>query len=302
MTEEFYKKHRPQSFDEIVGNEDTVEALQAFVKNGEIPHTILFTGPSGCGKTTLARILRNEMECLDSDFADMDNSTFRGIDTIRQIQATMKLKAHGDCRVWLLDEFHQMSKDGQHAALKMLEDTPPHVYFFLCTTNPEKLLPTIRTRCTRLKVKHLDESELKQVVERVAKLEGLKMPADVLSRIVDLAEGSSRSALVSLYKIARISRKKMLKVLTEDDESSEVRELCQALYKKKPWRVVAKILKSIEDRPEDVRLKVLGYMRAILLNKGDPHCCTVIELFETPLYAGGGKALLAKSCFDAVSE
>jgi len=73
----------------------------------------------------------------------------------------------GSCRVWLLDEIHQLSRDGQHAALKIWEDTPDHVYFFLCTTDPQKLLPTIRTRCCEMPVRHLTEKEIAYIQEEM---------------------------------------------------------------------------------------------------------------------------------------
>ena len=158
---ELYKRFRPKSLDAVVGNGGTVAALQKFLKKGNLPHTILFKGPSGCGKTTLARILAKELGCGVLDLREYNSADFRGIDTIRDISRIMtNAPAAGNCRVFILDEAHQLSKDAQNAALKILEDTPKHVYFFICTTDPQKLIATIRSRCTEMPVDLLKLDEM----------------------------------------------------------------------------------------------------------------------------------------------
>src|SRR5690606_3369465 len=110
---------------------------------GDIPHAMLFTGPSGCGKTTLARILRVKLRCSDNDFQEINAADFRGIDSIRSMrQQVGAAPLGGDSRIWLIDEAHSMTADAQNAFLKLLEDTPRHVYFFLATTDPQKLKKT----------------------------------------------------------------------------------------------------------------------------------------------------------------
>ncbi len=129
---ELYKKHRPKEFKKMVGNVSTVQTLVNMIKRDTLPHTILFHGPSGCGKTTLARILKNQLDCSDVDFKELNCSDHRGVDTIREITRTMNMApTGGKVRIWLLDEVHQMTKDAQNAALKIFEDTPNHVYFLL---------------------------------------------------------------------------------------------------------------------------------------------------------------------------
>ena len=137
---ELYKKHRPKTLARVVGNKSTVEALRSMLEARTLPHTLLFHGPSGTGKTTLARIVKNELGCLPTDFHEHNSSDFRGIDFIRELRSKVNLAAAGPCRVWIIDECHQLTRDAQNAALKILEDTPSHVYFFLCTTDPQKLI------------------------------------------------------------------------------------------------------------------------------------------------------------------
>ncbi len=172
MREELYKKYRPKTLAGVVGNETTVNLLRNMLEKGTIPHTILLQGASGCGKTTLARILQRSLECSEIDFIELNCSDFRGVDTIRDIAKQMHFSpTGGKCRIWLLDEVHQMTKDAQNAALKILEDTPSHVYFLLCTTDPQKLISTIRNRCCQLSVEHLSEASLRMLIDRVLKKE-----------------------------------------------------------------------------------------------------------------------------------
>ena len=99
---ELYKKHRPASFDNVIGQDEAVRSLSEFVKNNKIPHAILFTGPSGVGKTTLARILKDHLGCGDPDFQEINTADFRGIDTVREIRQRMGLAPmFGKSRVWL---------------------------------------------------------------------------------------------------------------------------------------------------------------------------------------------------------
>ena len=197
-------KYRPKNFSEFVGNPGTVEALETVLAKpkNEIPHAFLFCGPSGCGKTTLARIVKNELGCSNEDFIEIDSGDFRGIDTIRDIRQNMVFRPlSGGIRVWLLDECHQLSKDAQNAFLKALEDTPEHVYFLLATTEPEKLLKTIRTRCARFDVHPLSERMMVRHLRKITEKEGKKVPNEVLSQIASDSLGSVRQALVILDKI-----------------------------------------------------------------------------------------------------
>jgi len=159
---ELYKKHRPTDFDEMVGQDNSVKRLKVKIDNDELPHFILFTGPTGCGKTTLARIVRRKLHCSRHDFIE---GAPRKIEDVRLIkrrvnQAPMK----GNCRVWLIDECHKLTSDAQDEFLKMLEDTPSHVYFLFTTTDPQKLKATIKNRATQVTVKPLSDSDLNKLL------------------------------------------------------------------------------------------------------------------------------------------
>lgn len=301
MTKELYKVHRPRTLEKVIGAEQTCQALRNMLDKGTLPHTLLFTGPSGCGKTTLARILKTELQCHEMDFRELNCSDFRGIDTIREIARQMHLApTGGKCRIWLLDEVHQLSKDGQNAALKILEDTPAHVYFFLCTTDPQKLLKTILTRCTEMPVRALSYPEIEGLVQKVCKREKIELTKDVLDELVGSANGSARTALVLLDKIANLKADQQVEALQQKlKEENEAIELCRLLMKKADWSQVAKCIKGLTAEPESVRRAVLGYAASVLLNKNDWQAFTILQAFDGHFY-DTGKPGLVRACYDAI--
>jgi DNA polymerase-3 subunit gamma/tau len=235
------------------------------------------------------------------DFKELNCSDFRGIDTIRDIARLMNLApTGGKVRIWLLDEVHQLSKDGQNAALKMLEDTPSHVYFFLCTTDPQKLLKTIQTRCCEMPVRLLTHKELGLLIKRVMKREKKELSEEVVEEIITSAQGSARTTLVLLDKILNLKEEEQIEAIQSKlAEENEAIELCRALIKKESWKKVAGILKNLKADPEAVRHSVLGYSRAVLLNKGDHRTYHVLSCFRDNFYDSKAAGLVA-ACFEAV--
>lgn len=299
---EFYKKHRPQSLGRMIGCEATAKALASMIEKKTLPHAILLTGPSGCGKTTIARIIKDELGCHDTDFKEMNSASFRGIDTIREIQRNMNLHpTGGPVRVWLLDEVHKLSNDAQNAALKMLEDTPDHVYFLLCTTDPSKVIKAIQTRCTDMPVRSLTENELKELIRRVAKKEKIELDAATEDELANSAMGSARTALVLLGKIAHLDPAERVEAIKAKlAEESVAYDLCKAVMGKVSWGKIAGILKNLKDDPEGTRRSVLGYARSCLLSKADWSAYNVIASFREPFFdTGTAPALLAAACYEA---
>lgn len=299
---ELYKKYRPRDLRGVIGAENTVAALENMLSRGTLPHTLLFQGPSGCGKTTLARILKNRLECHDLDWKEMNCSDVRGVDSVRDIARLMHLSpTGGPCRIWLLDEVHQWTKDSQHAALKMLEDTPGHVYFLLCTTDPQKLLPTILTRCCEMPVRDLTYEELTLLVNRICRREKVELDEETLEEIVSSAQGSARTALVLLDKVLNLEEGERIAAVQQHlAEQNEAIDLCRALLNKKPdWRHITKILKDLKGEPESIRWAVLGYARSVLLSHKSTQAYTVIRAFEDNFYDSKA-AGLARASFEAV--
>lgn len=297
---EWYKKYRPKGLGQVRGCPTTTAALEKMLAAATLPHTLLLSGPSGCGKTTLARILKEELGCHDLDYKEVNSAAFRGIDSIRDVQRQMNLAPMaGKCRIWFFDELHLWLVPTQTAALKMLEDTPAHVYFFLATTDPGRLIKPVLTRCTEMPVRALGREDLTALVARVAKKEGVDLAEDVAQDLIDRAGGSARTALVLLEKIASLppeARATALEAAAE--EENEAIALCRALIAKKPWPAVAGILKNLKGEPETVRWSVMGYARSVLLNKADFQAYHVLTCFEANFYDSKENGLV-RAAFEA---
>lgn len=300
---EFYKKHRPQSFDEVVGNESTITAMRGLLDTGTFPHAVMLHGPSGCGKTTLGRIIKAELGCGDADYVEMDSGSFRGIDTVRDIRDQMSLAPlNGRCRVWLIDECHKMTNDAQNAFLKSLEDTPSHVYFILCTTDPQKMIRAVQTRCMQFSVELLTPSQVgKGLLTPVCKKEKLNIPQGILKQIARGCEGSARTALVALQQVSVIESEEEMDaainaILVTEETSANLANLVL----KKNWKEAAVFLKAFQGDAESQRRGILGYLQAVLLNSGRKDVWDAMTCFEKPYY-DTGKAGLTMSVFEACS-
>ena len=296
---ELYRKYRPESLDDMVGNEKTIKELE----NGS--HVFLMTGPAGCGKTTLARIMAKKVNAGPLSIHEINSAENRGIDTAREIMEQMRFNpSDGDSIVWILDEMHMITSAGQNALLKALEDTPEHCYFFLCTTNPEKLIAPLKTRCSIINVVPLKDEEMIYLLKRTARAEKIKIDSEVYERICEIAQGGSRKALKLLAKVLYLdSDEERLEVLKNEDssESKEVKELCQLLMSGKAnWSSISKVLKNIDmTEAERVRQAIMGYMGAVLLNgKSSAPIVSAMQAFSSADTYKNGKSAIIVACLD----
>jgi len=295
-------KYRPTTFDQVYGNKQTVESLQEVLGREDHPHSYLFHGPTGCGKTTLGRIVANELGCAEDDYREVDSADFRGIDTIREMRKQSQFKPlRGSCRVWLLDECHKLSNDAQNALLKALEDTPSHVYFILCTTDPQKLITTVRGRCAQYQVSLLGEKEMKKLLRKVVKNEDEQLDKQVYDQIIQDSQGLPRTALQILNQTLSVEGNKRLDMAKQSAElESQSIELCRALVQGAGWKKVSKILSGLKDQdPEGIRRAVLGYCQSILLKEENDGAAAVMEEFIEPFYNSGFPGLVY-ACYSVI--
>jgi len=296
---ELYLKHRPKRFSEVIGQHEAVKMLNNMVKRNRVPHTILLSGPSGTGKTTLARILAKKLGCSKMDLSEVNIADFKGIDTPREIRSRMSLSPlGGKCKVWILDEFANLRKDAMDAFLKILEDGSPHAYFFLATTEPQRIIKTIRTRCTEIKTKLVDLPTMKKHIIEICNKEDSQISDDVCDKILDTAEGSVRKALVILNQVLQLDKEEdQLNAITNADTEKLGIELCRILIKPNvQWREVAKIIENLEDDPESLRRMIQGYFNSVLLKSGQPRAAQILNLFKDNYYSSGKSGLLL-SCY-----
>ena len=306
MSEELYKAYRPQELDEVVGNASTIKCVQNALDNDAVPHLILLSGPSGCGKTTIARILKEKMNCSKFDFIEVNCADKRGIDYARDIVKSMNyLPMEGKCKIWLMDECHKLTADAVNAYLKPFEDTPEHVYFIMATTEPEKILKTVLTRATHWKVSALDEDEIGELVQDIAQEEEIEVPKKIVAHIAEASAGSSRMALVLLQQIANLSPKEMEEQIeTMIEKESNLYELFKQLMWGRNWKVAASVLKALKDEPEGMRRGLLTMASNQLVGtnaSNHKQAFKLIDCLSQPLYNTGKPGLVA-GCYETISK
>jgi len=303
-------KYRPKNLSQIVGQDHIVSAIRQAVKRNAVPQTCLFCGDPGTGKTTTARILGGLVGALDSDIVEINAAEKRKLDDVRDLLARCGQAAfhpESTARVYILDEAHQLTKrdggDAQTALLKRLEEPPPNVYFFLCSSEPNGLLPAIRSRCTTYKTKPIQFEDQKKLILRVCGKEDIKLAEIVVARIVEVAQGSGRDALKLLDQVAGLGTEdEQLEMLNRADAQTEGINLCRLLISPSArWDEVAKCLKSLEGDAEQVRRMILGYFSQVALGGGPLHrrAVLILRVFRDNYYDCGKGGLIA-DCFEVV--
>ena len=243
-----YRKYRPRSFDEIVGQQAVVKALRNQVKFGQVGHAYLFCGTRGTGKTSIARVFAKAVNCLESEdgnpcgrcelceefsqslnVIEIDAASNNDVENVRELRdEAVFTPVKGRYKIYIIDEAHMLSTSAFNALLKILEEPPEHVIFILATTEPNKLLPTILSRCQRFDFKRLTADEIRGQLRHVCDEEGLEAEEEALAYMAAAADGGMRDALSLLdqcraYFIGEpITLEKVLDVLGAVDASTLV--------------------------------------------------------------------------------
>jgi DNA polymerase-3 subunit gamma/tau len=219
-----YRKYRPQTFSDVVGQEHVVQTLRGALATNRVGHAYLFSGPRGTGKTTVARVLAKALNCskrgktgdpcntCDSctavnegrsmDLIEIDGASNGRVDEIRDLKESASVAAPGGgYKVFLIDEVHMVTKEAFNALLKVLEEPPAHVMFILATTDPQKILATVLSRVQRFDFKKLTTKEIIEKLATIVDAEKVAIDPDALQAIAASSDGALRDAEVMLTKV-----------------------------------------------------------------------------------------------------
>jgi DNA polymerase-3 subunit gamma/tau len=289
-----YRRHRPGSFDEVVGQSHVVRTLRNAVEQGKVHHAYLFVGSRGTGKTSMAKILARSLNCerggptatpcgecescvtiaagISIDVIEMDAASNRSVDDVRDLRERVAYApAGGHWKVYILDEAHMLTKEAWNAFLKTLEEPPPNTVFVLATTESHKVMATIADRCQRFDFQRPSLEQISEVLNRVAAAESIEVDEGAVAMIARSAQGSFRDALGTLDQLvafggSQVELKDVLEMLGAAD-ADLLFEAVDAVIAEDPKGVllgVEKMARSGRD-PSQFARDLLAHLRHLLI-------------------------------------
>jgi DNA polymerase-3 subunit gamma/tau len=288
-----YRKYRPQSFEEVVGQEAVVRTLSNAIGADAVRQAYLFAGPRGTGKTSMARILAKCLNCAQGptttpdgtchacraiavgtslDVIEMDAASQRGIDDIREIRDRVVLQpVEGRYKVYILDEAHQLTDAAWNALLKLIEEPPPHLVFVFCTTDLSKVLPTVRSRCQTFVFQRPRLQDLVKVLRQIADAEEIDAPDQALALVARSGRGAYRDAVSTLDQLAsatgnKVTVQAVLELLGTVEEEALFR-LCDLVIDRDTAGALT-YLEELAERGHDlgrIVLDLIEHLRQIML-------------------------------------
>lgn len=273
--EALYRHYRPKKFEEVVGQDHILKALQGVVKQDMVSHAYLFHGGRGTGKTSIARIFAKELGTDESDLYEIDAASHTSIENIKELNESIHtLPFQSRYKVYILDEVHMLSKAAWNAFLKTLEEPPHYVIFIMATTEIEKVPDTILSRCQVFSFKKPNKKMLKEVIEAAGKSEGYSLEEGVSELIALVAEGSFRDAYGTLEKSISVSKDNKISLaeaekVTGAPKEVMIMEMLHAIAYKNKDEGLSIYMKAVEQGidPELFADLILERLRVLLLLK-----------------------------------
>lgn len=264
-----YRKYRPKGFEEIAGEQEIVQTLKNSLKSNRLAHAYLFTGPRGVGKTSIARLMAKGVNCLTNgitdtpcnvcenckeismgnflDLIEIDAASNRGIDEIRQLKEKINYSpTKGRKKVYIIDEVHMLTKEAFNALLKTLEEPPEHVLFILATTEPDKILPTIISRCQRYDFKSVNYRDMREKLLYIVNSEGYKIDEPSLVAIYEASGGSMRDSISILERL-----------MINTEEKNIVIEKTEDVLGITPLKTIDLFIEAIENKNQSQGIELL---------------------------------------------
>lgn len=300
-----YRKYRPQTFEEMVGQEHIVKILSSQIRTGNYSHAYLFCGTRGTGKTTAARIFAKGVNCLDEgnkpcgvcencisiqkgvffDVIEIDAASNNSVDNIRELRESVKYPpAAGLCKVYIIDEVHMLSTSAFNALLKTLEEPPEHVIFVLATTEPHKLPPTVLSRCLRLDFKRVPEAKIRGRLKEICEDRNIEYEESALSLIAANGDGSVRDSLSIMEQCLpvpgeKLTRESVIEVLGTAGEGVflEMTDLVAAGDTAGAFRLIEKVASEGKDMRQFIKDWTFHF-RNLMLSKFEEKLEDVIDM------------------------
>jgi DNA polymerase III subunit gamma/tau len=298
-------KYRPKTFDKVVGQRTAVKTIESALKRKQAK-AFLLIGPSGVGKTTLARIACKALGCVSvGAILEIDAADNTGVDDTREIKRQVQYQPlGGEQRAVIMDECHRLSANAWDSLLKMIEEPPPHLTWWLCTTDPTKIPETVRTRCIRVQLQDVGEKDLRIRLDQVIKMEKLTVDDDIKDIVIREANGSPRQMLVNLEAVIECkSDVEAAEALRSALKSEIAIDLAKFLLAGKgSWAKAMTFVEELQKQgtsPESVRYVVSNYVAGALKRSNtDNRACAllgIIEAFSTPYPRGNEMPGLLRS-------